>query len=45
MFVILNQFLDNVSPIYFIPMELDIVYKLVNIGGEKLAKEKKSRYF
>ena len=42
--VILNQFLDNASPTYLIPIEPDAVYKLADTGGEKLAEEKKSRY-
>lgn len=42
--VILNQFLDDASPTYLIPMESDAVYKLADTGGEKLTEEKKSRY-
>lgn len=41
MVVILNQFLDNASLTYFIPIEPDAVYKLADTEGEKLIKEKK----
>lgn len=30
MTVILNQFLDDLSPIYVIPMESDVVHKLTD---------------
>lgn len=36
--VILNQFLDNASLIYLSSIKLDAIYKLEDIGGEKLAK-------
>lgn len=42
--VILNQFLDNASLTYVIPIEPDVVYKLVDTGRKKLAEEKKSWY-
>ena len=43
--VIVKQFLDDTSPTYLILIEPDTVYKLINKGGEILAKEKKSWYF
>lgn len=36
--VILNQFLDNASLIYLSSIEPDAIYKLEDIGGEKLAE-------
>lgn len=44
MAIILNQFLDNASSIYFIFIEPDAVYKLANIEREKLMQEKKFWY-
>lgn len=42
--VILNQFSDDSSPTYVIPMEPDAVHKLVDTGGEMLTEERKSWY-
>lgn len=36
--VILNQFLDNASLIYLSFIELDAIYKLEDIRGEKLVE-------
>lgn len=44
MTVILNQFSDDLSPTYVIPMESDAMHKLVDTRRKMLTKVKKSWY-
>lgn len=42
--MILKQFFDDTSPLYFIFMKLDTVYKLADIKEKILTEERKSWY-
>lgn len=42
--MILRQFLDETSLLYQIPIELDVVYKLIAIRGEIFSKNQKCWY-